>query len=109
MIAAFVLIVGNADCTAIVQTLVPGLYPESVVGILKSIVFGLLTAPLTCNCSWGVSEETNSVPFDTSIAWRSDKVVSGAELSTAAFTVIVARSWAMLERLNLHPLPISLS
>jgi hypothetical protein len=54
MIAAFVLIVGNADCTAIVQTLVTGLYPESVVGILKSIIFGLLTAPLTCNCSWGV-------------------------------------------------------
>jgi hypothetical protein len=51
MIAAFVLIVGNADCTAIVQTLVTGLYPESVVGILKAIVFGLLTAPLTCNCS----------------------------------------------------------
>ncbi len=73
MIAAFVLIAGNADCNAIVQTPVAGLYPESVVGMLNPIVFEAPTAPLTCACSWELSDETASVPSDTSIASRSDR------------------------------------
>ena len=93
MIAAFVLIVGSADCTAIVQTPVVALYPGSVVGMLKSIVFVLPTAPLTCACSCVLSDETASVPFETSIASRSDRVESAVVSSAVVFTVIVDRSW----------------
>ena len=68
MIAALVLIAGNADWTAIVQTPVVALYPGSVVGMLNPIVFVVPTAPLTCACSCVLSDETASVPFETSIA-----------------------------------------
>ncbi len=56
-----------------VQTPVVGSYPGSVVGMLKSIVFVAPTAPLTCACSWELSDETASVPSETSIASRSDR------------------------------------
>ena len=93
MMAALVLIVGSADCTAIVQTPVVALYPGSLVGMLKSIVFVVPTAPFTCDCSCALSDETASVPFETSIASRSDRVESAVVSSAVVFTVIVARSW----------------
>src|ERR1700678_1983333 len=93
MIAAFVVIAGNSDSAAIVHTPVAGLYPGSVVGMLKSIVFEEPTTPLTCACSCVLSDETASVPSDTSIAWRNDKVAPTLVLSEVVFTVIVARSW----------------
>ena len=61
--------------------------------MLKSIVFVVPTAPLTCACSCVLSDETASVPSETSIASRSDKVASAVVSSAVVFTVIVARSW----------------
>ena len=40
-----------------------------------------------------LSDETASVPFETSIASRSDIVESAAVSSAVVFTVIVAKSW----------------
>src|SRR5215469_10677978 len=93
MIAALVLIVGSPERTAMVQTPVAGLYPGSVSGMLKSMLFVAPTAPLTWACSWALREETASVPSETSIASRSDRVASAAVSSAVVFTVIVARSW----------------
>src|SRR5271165_1521117 len=76
-----------------VQTPVVALYPGSVLGILKSIVFVDPTAPLTCACSWVLSDETASVPFETSIASRSESVEAGAVPSAVVFTVMIERSW----------------
>src|SRR5947209_13769875 len=93
MIAAFLVILGRSDFTPIVQTPAAALYPGSLVGMLKSIVFLVPTAPLTRACSCELSEETCRVPFDTSIASRSDKVESAVVSSAVVFTVIDARSW----------------
>ena len=92
MIAAFVLIAGSDELSEIVQTPVVWLYPASVLGMLKSIVFELPTAPLTSACSCELSDETASVPSETSMASRSDRVESAAVSSAVVFTVIVARS-----------------
>ena len=60
--------------------------------MLKSIVFDVPTAPLTWACSCVLSEETASVPLETSIASRSDRVASGAVSSAVVFTVMVESS-----------------
>src|SRR5262249_2377062 len=93
MIAALVEIAGKDVFGEIVQTPVAGLYPGSVVGMLKSMVLVAPTAPLTCACFCVLSEATGSVPPETSIASRSDTVASAAVSSAVVFTVIVARSW----------------
>jgi hypothetical protein len=61
--------------------------------MLKSIVFVLPTVPLTSACSFALSDETARVPFETSIASRSERVESGLVSSSVVLTVIVARSW----------------
>jgi hypothetical protein len=60
--------------------------------MLKSIVFVAPTGPLSCACSCVLSDETASVPLETSIASRNDRVASGAESSAVVLTVIVDRS-----------------
>ena len=69
------------------------MYPGSVLGMLKSIVFVAPTGPLTCACCCALSAETASVPSYTSRASRSDKVAPPVVLSTAVSTVIVDKSW----------------
>jgi hypothetical protein len=61
--------------------------------MLKLIVLVLPTVPLTSACSCVLSDETASVPFEISIASRSDNVESEVVSSAVVLTVSVARSW----------------
>ena len=93
MIAALVLIAGKADFGLIVQAPVVALYPASVVGTWKSMVFVAPTVPLTWAFSCELSDETASVPSETSIASRRDRAASEAASSAVVSTVITDRSW----------------